>query len=265
MATNTGNITTYTNRLGEQVRFWDEVILGGPEMDATLDGKSRPSLAKLVASYMPNFALHDDLAAGLSATGEGAFFSVLSEIEQEFVILYQVVNGQAEEVKRYPSIKLFEAALAARDRAERAALATEQDAYQAGLSAGRSEAFAKESRITSEASGNVLFFDTRADALAANLEEGQVVEIFRDEEHYGRNTRNRQEGDTLVYKQRGALYSDQPGIFHSKTISEAPIWPRNSNGLLIGPVIYIEEGVVAEVPEGTIITVTAGTEFNTNG
>ena len=213
---------------------------------------------------MPNFALHDDLATGLAATGEAAFFSVLSEIEQEFVILYQVVNGQAEEVKRYPSIKLFQAALAARDEAESAARSAEQDAYQAGLSAGRSEAFAKESRITSEASGNVRFFDTRADALAAELEEGQVVDIFRDEDHYGRNTRNRQEGGELVYKPRGPLYSETPGIFHSNTITEPPLWPANSNGLLIGPVIYVEGGVIAEVPEGTVVTVTNGMEFKPN-
>ncbi|WP_445621349.1 hypothetical protein ACUN8C_05955 [Kushneria sp. Sum13] len=264
MASDTGNITTYTNRLGEQVRFWDEVLLGGPEMDATLDGKSRPSLAKLVASYMPNFALHDDLAAGLAATGDGAFFSVLSEIEQEFVILYQVVNGQAEEVKRYPSIKLFEAALAARDRAERAALATEQDAYQAGLSANLSEAYAKESRVASESSGNVLYFDTYAEAEAAALEEGQVVEIFEDETKYGHNTRYRFESGALVYKPRGALYSDTPGIFHSNTITEDPLWPANSNGLLIGPDIYVEEGVEFAVPENTTITITSGTELKTD-
>ncbi|WP_299259734.1 hypothetical protein [uncultured Kushneria sp.] len=264
MASDTGNITSYTNRLGEQVRFFDEVMLGGPEMDATLDGKSRPSLAKLVASYMPNFALHEDLASGLAATGEGAFFSVLSEIEQEFVILYQVVNGQAEEVKRYPSIKLFEAALAARDRAERAALATEQDAYQAGLSANLSEAYAKESRVASESSGSVRYFDNYAEAEAATLEEGQVVEIFEDETKYGRNARYRFEAGALVYKPRGALYSETPGIFHSNTITEDPLWPANSNGLLIGPVVTIGDGVTVNIPDGTIVTISEGTEIKTN-
>jgi lysophospholipase L1-like esterase len=52
--------------------------------------------------------VYPDTTAGLAAVAEGAYFTVPSFTETESLILYRKVSGAAQEVKRYPSTKVFE-------------------------------------------------------------------------------------------------------------------------------------------------------------
>lgn len=50
-----------------------------------------------------NAGVYEDTAAGLSATSDGDYFSVPSEDDDEYLILYRNDNGSATEIRRYPS------------------------------------------------------------------------------------------------------------------------------------------------------------------
>lgn len=264
MATSIGTISADAARLRELVEFLNKAFLGGVDETATLDGRKRPTDARLVASLLLGLNTYADEQEGISKTPENGFFQIVSDIDREYVVLYQVVNGVAEEKKRYPSMTAIEIVENASALAQQAQESASTSAFQAGLSAGRSEGFAGQAQTASESSGNVRYFDSYDEAEVATLDEGQVVEIFEDETKYGRNTRYRFEAGALVYKPRNQSYSDQPGFGHSKYITEDPLYAEDSNYLLIGPDIYIEDGVDFVIPENTDVTLAFGTEIQPN-
>ncbi|KAA0020716.1 hypothetical protein F0A16_02705 [Salinicola corii] len=64
----------------------------------------------------------------------------------------------------------------------------------------RAEKARDQAIMAAEASGDVKFFDTYADAAAATLEEGDVVEVFADENTNGMASRYVYESGVLVFK-----------------------------------------------------------------
>jgi len=103
----------------------------------------------------------------------------------------QYVDGVLYNSEQYQDL------VSARDRAEDAAV-------DAGLAAGVAMTARDQSVAASEASGDVRFFDTKADADSAlandELADGEVVEIFADETRGGEVARYRNEAGVLVYK-----------------------------------------------------------------
>ena len=200
MASNLSQATTDVNRLHELVAFFNQICLGGASEDATLDNQTRPVLAKLAASFLLGMDTYATVAEGLAGAGEGGFFQVVSDVDEEYTILYQDVNGVAIEKKRYPSWQMVALIFQARDRAEAAAAESDQSAFQAGLSRIQAHQSAQDARLASEASGAVRFYDTKALADAAILEEGEIVEVFSDESRGWRVSRYRYESGALVFK-----------------------------------------------------------------
>lgn len=88
------------------------------------------------------------------------------------------------------------------DRAEVEAAKAEQAAESAEDDAAIANHAKNAAIAASEASGDVLFFDTYADAYAAlnDLDEGQVVRVFEDENHGEDQTFYRVESGDLVFK-----------------------------------------------------------------
>jgi hypothetical protein len=78
----------------------------------------------------------------------------------------------------------------------------EQKAAEASASASEALAAKLASEAASEASGDVLFFDAKADATAAlsGTAEGQIVEVFVDESMSSLRTRYRVQAGALVFK-----------------------------------------------------------------
>lgn len=76
--------------------------------------------------------------------------------------------------------------------------------------AGESEVSAQNARNAAEASGSVVFFDTKAlaDAAVAGLPANQIVEVFNDEAVGGARTRYRKEAGALVFKTIAGLDVD---------------------------------------------------------
>lgn len=72
-------------------------------MQAKTTKESVMSALENVAAQMAGAMIYKDTAAGLLGTIDGAFFSVPSANDQEYLILYQNNNGVAEERARYPS------------------------------------------------------------------------------------------------------------------------------------------------------------------
>lgn len=68
--------------------------------------------------------------------------------------------------------------------------------------ADEAEGFKDQAQASAQSSGNILFYDTYADASAAlgGLSENQVVEVYTDETRDNRRTRYRVESSTLVFK-----------------------------------------------------------------
>jgi len=75
-------------------------------------------------------------------------------------------------------------------------------ATTAGNEANIAQGWAEDARAAAEATGDVIFFDSYADANAAlpDIPEGGVVEIFQDENNDGARTRYIKEGGALVFK-----------------------------------------------------------------
>ena len=87
------------------------------------------------------------------------------------------------------------------------ATASAASAAASEVSAGESDAYARESEtardqavFASEASGDVVFYDTKAlaDAAVGGLPENQIVEVFSDEDEGGLRTRYRVESGVLA-------------------------------------------------------------------
>ncbi|MDW5376848.1 hypothetical protein R6258_07925 [Halomonas sp. HP20-15] len=260
MASNLSQATTDVNRLSELVDFFNKICLGGASEDATLDNQTRPVLAKLAASFLLGMDTYATVAEGLAGAGEGGFFQVVSDVDEEYTILYQNVNGVAIEKKRYPSWQMVALIFQARDRAEAAATAAEQDANQAEASASQAATDAADARAASEASGNILFYDTKADADAATLTEDQIVHVFADETREGRQSRYRVESGALVFKTHPNEYGrmSSPISWHSQTIDKDFTIPTGMNGWSFGPEITIADGVTVTVSEGSTWTIANG-------
>lgn len=193
MASNLSQATTDVNRLHELVAFFNQICLGSASEDATLDNQTRPVLAKLAASFLLGMDTYATVAEGLAGAGEGGFFQVVSDVDEEYTILYQDVNGVAIEKKRYPSAARAQLVIEARDITLGAASEAESDASAAAQARDQSVA-------ASEASGDVRFFDTKANADAASFVEGEIAEVFSDESRGGEVARYRYESGVLVYK-----------------------------------------------------------------
>ncbi|WP_106478098.1 hypothetical protein [Phytohalomonas tamaricis] len=157
----------------------------------------------------------------------------------------------------------YQQALAASERAETAADQAETAATSSANSAQSSAQSAENSRTASEASGNILFYDTYADASAATLTEGQVVHVFMDETRRNRQSRYRLENGELVFK----THPNELGSFglpyfgHSKIMTEAPLFEPNSNYASIGP-LTIADGITVTIPENTDWVILSGQEQN---
>lgn len=66
-------------------------------------GAAEEAAARAEAARAAARTIFPDTAAGLAATTDGDYFSVPSEDDEEYLILYRNNNGTAEEVARYPS------------------------------------------------------------------------------------------------------------------------------------------------------------------
>lgn len=260
MASNLSQATKDVNRLSVLVDFFNTVVIGDAETDATIDGLAKPSLSKLAASFLLGMDTYDTVAEGLVGAGEGGFFQVVSDLEEEYTILYQNINGVAEIRKRYPSWQMVALIFAARDRAESAAVESERSANQAEASASQAATDAADARSASEASGNVLFYDIYADAEAATLEEGQVVHVFTDETREDRQSRYRVESGALAFKTHPNEYGrmSSPISWHSQVIDEDISIPTNMNAWSFGPEITIAEGAIVHIGENSAWTVAHG-------
>ena len=63
------------------------------------------SIASVAADVaVLNSDIYDTTEAGLAAVGDGRFFSVPSQSDSEYIILYKNNSGKAEEIKVYPSV-----------------------------------------------------------------------------------------------------------------------------------------------------------------
>lgn len=260
MASNLAQATTDVNRLRELVAFFNKIVLGDADMDATIDGETRPVLAKLAASFLLGMDTYASVDEGLDETGEGGFFQVVSDVDEEYTILYQDVNGEAVEKKRYPSWQMVALIFQARDEAEAAATSAEQDANQAESSANQAATDAADARAASEASGNILFYDSYADADAATLDEGQIVHVFTDETRAGRQSRYRYEAGALVFKTHPNEYGrmSSPISWHGQTIDEDMTIPPNMNAWSFGPNLTIADGTTVTVGTDSSWTIANG-------
>lgn len=127
--------------------------------------------------------------------------------------VYERVSGSWIKKASIPSIYIDSIAA---DQAAASAASAASSAEAANVSAGASDVaragseeaeagavVAKEAaEAAAEASGDVLFYDTKADATAAlgGLSEGQIVEVMADESQGGERTRYRVESSALVLK-----------------------------------------------------------------
>ena len=68
-------------------------------------GHSKKTIAGLSAEFL-NAGVYATAAAGLSATGNGQYFSALSSNLDDYLILYLNSSGSAVEQKKYPSATL---------------------------------------------------------------------------------------------------------------------------------------------------------------
>lgn len=260
MASPLAQAVTDVNRLRELVEFFNRIVLGDSSTDATLDGQSRPALAKLAASFLLGMDTYATVEEGMAVTGEGGFFQVVSDVDEEYTILYQDVNGEAVERKRYPSWQMVALIFQARDRAEAAATSAENDANKAGSAASQASTDAAAAKAASEASGNVLFYDTHADAASDTPAEGQIVHVFTDETREDRQSRYRIEAGALVFKTHPNEYGrmSSPISWHGQTIDEDMTIPPNMNAWSFGPTLTIAPGSTVTVGTDSAWTIANG-------
>lgn len=144
----------------------------------------------------------------------------LGKVAPNAVLLF---NADGTAITTGPTVGQIQSAEAGAQRAETAADAAEADAAIAASAktdavAARTVAQAardgaesardgaidarNDTIIAAEAIGNVVYFDTKADADtgAGALPDQQVVEVFADETQFGLSTRYRKEGGSLVFK-----------------------------------------------------------------
>lgn len=107
-----------------------------------------------------------------------------------------------DEVNRVVGIVYDQANPEDRDAAAASATAAAASADAAAASETQAGTDAQAAQAAAEASGDVLFYDTKADATAAlgGLTENQVVRVFSDESRDGRSYFYRVESAALVYK-----------------------------------------------------------------
>ncbi|WP_339546332.1 hypothetical protein [Pseudomonas sp. RA_35y_Pfl2_P32] len=77
-----------------------------PEMIDVGDGVMRPTNAKVLAdlsTQMSGALIYTTTALGLAGTASGGYFSVISSLGDEYIILYRNSAGAAVEVDRYPN------------------------------------------------------------------------------------------------------------------------------------------------------------------
>lgn len=212
MAATIGTLAADVNTLNEIVQFANQIILG--DGDATYQGKDYPTRAKLAAAFLMGLNTYATVEDGLAASGESGFFQVVSDLDAEYVVLYQNVNGEAVEKKRYPSAVSAQAIL---------------DAYPVITEARDTVVTARDQAVAaSEASGIARLFDTYAEAEdATDLNEGDIVEVVHDETRDGMVSRYRYESGALVFKwQPGQRYITANGV--TKTQSEWAAEPNES-------------------------------------
>lgn len=94
-------------RLTVTIDTANELFLSGEiKMVEVAPGVSRPTNAKVLAdlsTQMSGAMIYTSSALGLVGTVSGGYFSVLSSLAEEYIILYRNNSGVAVEVKRYPS------------------------------------------------------------------------------------------------------------------------------------------------------------------
>lgn len=112
-----GQMSEAAIKSGAAAQLQHEYIHGDETLDVLTESGPLPTLAKQaaqaqekvtevlvdVASQITGSGTYSTIAIGLQKTVNGAYFSVPSAADKEYLILYENVNGAAEERKKYPS------------------------------------------------------------------------------------------------------------------------------------------------------------------
>lgn len=98
-------------RLSQTIDLANELFLSSEIKMVNVGGsQQRPTNAKVLAdlsTQMSGALIYTTVALGLAGTVSGSYFSVLSSLTDEYIILYRNNAGVALEVKRYPSAELL--------------------------------------------------------------------------------------------------------------------------------------------------------------
>lgn len=220
-------------------------IHGDAYSDVTTESGAVPTLAKQVvdakarvdsalqdvAAQMAGGKTYTSIAVGLVATPEGGYFSVPSDKQDEYIVLYKKVSGAAVEVKRYPSVSalstvtnLVQSYLSPLPETEYLALMDSESAGIASLTERRLATVPFE--IISEGSSVVVGDSEGAAALYMDDERLMVGPL---------EVQSTTGGGIYVTDPEGALLQDLSS-------ATQPVTSPFEGGLLFSPTIAVAEG-----------------------